>query len=53
MLPTFLQHAHNHDSADLHWQTAVDLAHSAGVQRLVISHHHPDDEDDFLDKVQA
>ncbi|BAZ47849.1 hypothetical protein NIES4103_04530 [Nostoc sp. NIES-4103] len=42
----------NHDSADLQWQTAVDLAHSAGVQQLIISHHHPDDEDDFLDKVQ-
>ncbi|RCJ27984.1 MBL fold metallo-hydrolase [Nostoc minutum NIES-26] len=43
----------NHDSADLQWQTAVNLAHSAGVQRLVISHYHPDDEDDFLDKVQV
>jgi phosphoribosyl 1,2-cyclic phosphodiesterase len=44
--------SHKHESGDLHWQTAVDLAQSAGVQRLVISHHHPDDEDDFLDKVQ-
>ncbi|AFZ25763.1 metal-dependent hydrolase, beta-lactamase superfamily I [Cylindrospermum stagnale PCC 7417] len=45
--------AHNHESADLLWQTAVDLAQSAGVKRLVISHHHPDDHDDFLDHVQA
>jgi phosphoribosyl 1,2-cyclic phosphodiesterase len=45
--------AHNHESADLLWQTAVDLAESAGVKRLVISHHHPDDHDDFLDHVQA
>ncbi len=45
--------SHKHESGDLHWQTAVDLAHSAGVQQLVISHHHPDDEDDFLDKVQT
>lgn len=44
--------AHKHDSADLHWQTAVDLAQSAGVNRLVVSHHHPDDDDDFLDQVQ-
>lgn len=44
--------AHNHDSADLHWQTAVNVAQNADVQRLVISHHHPDDNDDFLDKVQ-
>ena len=45
--------AHNHDSADLLWQTAVNLAHHAGVKRLVISHHHPDDHDDFLDSVQT
>ncbi len=45
--------AHNHESADLLWQTAVDLATNAGVQQLVISHHHPDDHDDFLDHVQS
>jgi len=45
--------SHNHDSADLHWQTAVNVAHSADVQRLVISHHHPDDDDNFLDQVQV
>jgi phosphoribosyl 1,2-cyclic phosphodiesterase len=45
--------SHNHDSADLLWQAAVNVALSAGVQRLVISHHHPDDHDDFLDQVQA
>ncbi|MDZ8238302.1 MAG: MBL fold metallo-hydrolase [Nostoc sp. ChiQUE01a] len=45
--------SHDHDSADLLWQVAVNVALSAGVKRLVISHHHPDDHDDFLDKVQA
>ncbi|MDZ8024027.1 MAG: MBL fold metallo-hydrolase [Nostoc sp. DedQUE11] len=45
--------SHDHDSADLLWQVAVNVALSAGVGRLVISHHHPDDHDDFLDKVQA
>ncbi|MBD2386222.1 MBL fold metallo-hydrolase [Cylindrospermum sp. FACHB-282] len=45
--------AHNHESADLLWQTAVDLADRAGVKRLVITHHHPDDHDDFLDHVQS
>ncbi|MCM0593350.1 MAG: MBL fold metallo-hydrolase [Gloeotrichia echinulata IR180] len=45
--------AYNHEFTDLHWQTAVDLANNAGVQRLVISHHHPDDNDDFLDQVQV
>ncbi|BAY25591.1 hypothetical protein NIES2100_53970 [Calothrix sp. NIES-2100] len=44
--------AHNHDLADLQWQTAVDLAHHAAVKSLVISHYHPDDDDDFLDGVQ-
>ncbi|WP_017653171.1 MBL fold metallo-hydrolase [Fortiea contorta] len=45
--------AHKHDSADLHWQTAVNLGNKAGVQKLVVSHHHPDDDDNFLDQVQA
>lgn len=45
--------SHNHDSAELQWQTAVNLARSAGVQQLVISHYHPDDEDDFLDNIQV
>ncbi|BAZ28050.1 hypothetical protein NIES4074_04810 [Cylindrospermum sp. NIES-4074] len=45
--------AHNHESADLLWQTAVDLADTAGVRQLVLSHHHPDDHDDFLDHVQS
>ncbi|MBW4676769.1 MAG: MBL fold metallo-hydrolase [Desmonostoc geniculatum HA4340-LM1] len=45
--------SHNHDSADLLWQVAVNVAVNAGVRRLAISHHHPDDHDDFLDKVQA
>jgi phosphoribosyl 1,2-cyclic phosphodiesterase len=44
---------HNHESADLLWKTAIDLAGSADVKQLVISHHHPDDHDDFLDQVQT
>ena len=45
--------AHSHEYADLLWKTAVNLAHRAGVKQLVISHHHPDDHDDFLDSVQT
>ncbi|HLP87097.1 MAG TPA: MBL fold metallo-hydrolase [Nostocaceae cyanobacterium] len=45
--------AHSHDSAKLLWRTAVDLSLSYGVKRLVISHHHPDDHDEFLDQMQA
>ncbi|MBD2611033.1 MBL fold metallo-hydrolase [Nostoc punctiforme FACHB-252] len=45
--------SHDHDSADLLWQVGVNVALDGGVRRLVISHHHPDDHDDFLDKVQA
>lgn len=45
--------AHNHESPDLLWKTAVNLAYQSGVKRLVISHHHPDDHDDFLDSVQT
>ncbi|MEA5513251.1 MBL fold metallo-hydrolase [Nodularia sp. UHCC 0506] len=41
-----------HEVNDVHWKTAVDLATSASVKQLVISQHHPDDNDDFLDKVQ-
>ncbi|RUR79670.1 MBL fold metallo-hydrolase [Chlorogloeopsis fritschii PCC 9212] len=37
---------------DSHWQTAVDLAHASSAKQLVISHHHPDDHDDFLDHIQ-
>lgn len=44
--------SHDHDSADSLWQVAVEIAQKANVKRLVISHHHPDDHDDFLDKVQ-
>ncbi|MGI8501518.1 MAG: MBL fold metallo-hydrolase [Hassallia sp.] len=45
--------SHSHEYAELLWKTAVNLAHHAGVKRLVISHHHPDDHDDFLDSVQT
>ncbi|MBR8833989.1 MAG: MBL fold metallo-hydrolase [Stigonema ocellatum SAG 48.90 = DSM 106950] len=45
--------ARNNLESDVHWLTAVDLAHATGVKRLVITHHHPDDNDDFLDQIQA
>ena len=38
--------------SDCHWQAAVDLARTSGAKQLVISHHHPDDSDDFLDRIQ-
>ncbi|HYW20076.1 MAG TPA: MBL fold metallo-hydrolase [Nodularia sp. (in: cyanobacteria)] len=44
--------AYNHEATDVHWKTAVELANSAGVKQLVISQHHPDDNDNFLDQVQ-
>jgi phosphoribosyl 1,2-cyclic phosphodiesterase len=37
---------------EFYWQTAVDLASTVGVKRLAVSHHHPDDRDDLLDKMQ-
>jgi phosphoribosyl 1,2-cyclic phosphodiesterase len=43
----------SHDSDEVFWQTAVDLARHAGVKSLAISHYHPDDNDDFLDRVQG
>lgn len=43
----------NHQNDDLPWQAAVDLASKSEVKRLVISHHHPDDNDDFLDGMQT
>lgn len=45
--------APNHQDSNLYWETAVDLAHTNNVKQLVISLHHPDDDDDFLDSVQA
>jgi len=45
--------ARNHSDSDVHWLTAVDLANTAGVKQLVVTHHHPDDHDDFLDQVQT
>ena len=50
---TYTPRAGNHPDSDFHWLSAVDLANNAGVKRLVITHHHPDDHDDFLDQVQA
>ena len=46
--PTF----YKSDVGDLHYHTALHLAKQAGVKQLVISHHHPNDHDDFLDRVQ-
>ncbi|WP_353932520.1 MBL fold metallo-hydrolase [Okeanomitos corallinicola TIOX110] len=42
----------NHEYAELLWKTPVSLAQMANVKRLVISQHHPDDDDDFLDNIQ-
>ncbi|MGD1913192.1 MAG: MBL fold metallo-hydrolase [Rivularia sp. (in: cyanobacteria)] len=38
---------------DSYWEIAVDLARRAGVKQLVFSNHHPNDNDDFLDRVQV
>lgn len=38
---------------DSYWQVAVDLARKTDVKQLVFSNHHPDRNDDFLDRVQA
>lgn len=38
---------------DIYWQTATDLALNTGVKNLIISQHHPDDNDECLDKIQA
>ncbi|MBW4492556.1 MAG: MBL fold metallo-hydrolase [Oscillatoria princeps RMCB-10] len=35
------------------WQVGVDLAKAAGVRNLVIFHHDPSHDDDFLDDVEA
>ncbi|WP_414578049.1 MBL fold metallo-hydrolase [Anabaena sp. CCY 9402-a] len=45
--------SHDHECADSLWQASVEIAQTANVRQLVISHHHPDDHDDFLDKVQT
>jgi phosphoribosyl 1,2-cyclic phosphodiesterase len=43
----------NHHHPEFHWQTAVNLAKTAEVKRLIISLHHPDDHDDFLNQVRV
>src|SRR5262249_31170335 len=35
------------------WQEGVRIAQKAGVRQLVMFHHDPDHDDDFLDRVQA
>jgi phosphoribosyl 1,2-cyclic phosphodiesterase len=42
----------SHQETEFYWQTAADLASNVGVKQLVVSHHHPDDWDDSLDKMQ-
>jgi phosphoribosyl 1,2-cyclic phosphodiesterase len=44
--------AHRYQKSDLDWQTGIELAHDCGVKHLVISHHHPDDDDISLDSMQ-
>jgi phosphoribosyl 1,2-cyclic phosphodiesterase len=41
-----------HETTESFWEVAVSMAQKAGVKRLVISYHHPDDHDDFLDNMQ-
>jgi phosphoribosyl 1,2-cyclic phosphodiesterase len=43
----------NHQPPSSYYENIVELAQIAGVKRVVISHHHPDCEDDFLDKIEA
>lgn len=38
--------------SDLLWQTAVNVAESNCAKQLVISSHHPDDQDEYLEKMQ-
>lgn len=45
-----------HDSQtpiDCYWENAVNLARQAGVKQIVFSNHHPNDNDDFLDRVET
>lgn len=36
-----------------YWQIAADIARKTDVKQLVFSNHHPNHDDDFLDRVQA
>ncbi len=38
---------------DSYWKIAVNLARKTGVKKLVFSNHHPNDSDDFLDKLKV
>lgn len=44
--------SNNHEYAEFLWKTPVSLAQMANVKKLVISQHHPDDNDDFLDHIR-
>lgn len=43
---------HQHESVESFWKTSVELAQMAKVKKLIISQHHPDDDDNCLDKMQ-
>jgi phosphoribosyl 1,2-cyclic phosphodiesterase len=39
-------------SANISWENGVDLAKKAGVQELILFHHNPAHDDDFLDRME-
>ncbi|MEL6459822.1 MAG: MBL fold metallo-hydrolase [Cyanobacteria bacterium J06621_15] len=39
-------------SIECYWRVVVDLARKTGGKQLVFSNHHPNDNDDFLDKIE-
>ncbi|MEM7554131.1 MAG: MBL fold metallo-hydrolase [Cyanobacteria bacterium P01_A01_bin.84] len=47
--PTELRNRDNY----LYWHNATDLAQEMQVKRLAISQHHPDDDDEYLDKAEV
>ncbi len=51
---TYADTAH-HDlngSGNLSWEGGIDLAKEAGVQELILFHHNPAHDDDFLDRLE-
>ena len=41
------------DWKDFTWKTGIEVAKAAGVKQLVMCHHDPAHDDDFLDRVEA
>jgi phosphoribosyl 1,2-cyclic phosphodiesterase len=41
------------DWQDQFWQTGLATAKAAGVKRIVMSHYHPDHDDEFLDWMES